>query len=200
MRVATVALGLFCIATFFTASGCGSSTRNRRLSASVFHAARMVAKDPPPPPQPPAEIADEGAGLVYRALKRAGLRFGTDGSTGALWGYMRTAHTLIDPADARPGDVLFFDRGGRQGEPRRCADHAAVVARRNDDGRISFLEARGGRVRKSVLHPALPLVRRDDRGRVVNSFLRAKQPDDPPDGRYFAGEMLCAVARVTPVK
>jgi hypothetical protein len=32
---------------------------------------------------------------------------------------------------------------------------------------------------------------------VLNSFLRPKRIDEPPGARHFAGEMLCAVARVT---
>src|SRR5207247_1258186 len=49
--------------------------------------------------------------------------------------------------------------------------------------------------------PAVALVeralheRRDAQGRVRNTFLRPKRPDDPPQARYFAGDMLCAVVR-----
>ena len=39
-------------------------------------------------------------------------------------------------------------------------------------------------------------MRRNDRGELANSFLRAKLVADPPDARYFAGEMLCGIARV----
>ena len=37
--------------------------------------------------------------------------------------------------------------------------------------------------------------RRATDGRILNSFLRPRLADDPPDARYFAGEMLCAVGR-----
>jgi hypothetical protein len=138
---------------------------------------------------------DEGAALVVRALHDTGLRFATDGSTRALWGYMRTSHRTVAPEDARPGDVLFFDRRGRQGQEPECADHAGIVERVDVDGRITFIEARDGRVRESYVHPGLPLIRRDPSGQVLNSFLRAKKIADADGTRYFAGEMLCGVAR-----
>jgi hypothetical protein len=135
--------------------------------------------------------------MVERTLHQAGLRFGTDGSTGALWGYLRTAHKVVAPTDARPGDIVFFDTRGRAGTAAECADHTGIVEKVDLDGRISFIETRGGQVKVSYAHPAFPLVRRDQRGEVLNTFLRPKKINDPPDARYFAGEMLCGVARVT---
>ena len=64
------------------------------------------------------------------------------------------------------------------------------------DGRITFVEARGGHVRRSVVDPGHPALRRDARGRITNSFLRPMAMDDPPGSRYFAGDMLCAVVRL----
>ena len=137
---------------------------------------------------------DEGAAFVVRTLHASGLRFGIDGSTRALWGYMRSNHRLISASSARPGDVVFFDTRGT-GEQPRCADHAAVVERVSPDGRIGFVELRGGRLRHSVADPRRPGERRDTRGDVLNSFLRPVHPDDPPGARYFAGQMLCGIAR-----
>jgi hypothetical protein len=174
------------------AGACGTGQRTRRLPASVFAAARLEARAP----QPPARRGDEGAALVERALRQAGLRFGTDGSTRALWGYLRTAHELVDPAAARPGDVIFFDVWGVAHEPS-CADLAGVVEAVDRDGRIRFIEQRDGRVRHSFVSPARPIARRDADGRVLNSFLRPKLIGEPAGARHFAGEMVCAVARVT---
>jgi len=39
-------------------------------------------------------------------------------------------------------------------------------------------------------------MRRDDKGRILNTFLRPKRMEDPAETVYFAGEMLCAVFRV----
>jgi hypothetical protein len=140
---------------------------------------------------------DEGAAFVERDLRRGGLRFGTDGSTRALWGYLSASHRVVPSSSARPGDVLFFDTRPAAAPPS-CEDgagHAGIVEAVSREGRITFVEARDGRVRRSYVDPARPTLRRDGRGEIANSFLRAKRVDDPPRARYFAGEMLCGVAR-----
>jgi len=177
------------------ALGCaGPRVHSRRVPASVFEAARYEARHEPATAEP-APRHEEGAAFVVRTLHAAGLRFGTDGSTRALWGYMRTAHRLVPAGAARPGDVLFFDTGGT-GEQPDCADHAGIVERVGPGGRIRFLELRGGHLRHSFVDPAHPASRRDGRGDILNSFLRPIRAGDPDGARYFAGEMLCGVARV----
>jgi hypothetical protein len=181
------------------ALGCATPRAYTRGAApSVFQAARFEAE------RSPASVArgrankagasDEGAAFVERALHEAGFRFGTDGSTRALWGYLRTAHRLVGAADARPGDILLFDSRGVAPTPE-CADRAGIVESVGAGGRITFVEARGGQVRRSFVDPAHPSSRRDARGEILNSFLRPIRIDDPPGARYFAGEMLCGVAR-----
>jgi hypothetical protein len=176
------------------ALGCATPAQTRRLAPSIFQAARQDTRGGHHRAARRA-ARDEGAALVERALHDAGLRFGTDGSARALWGYMRTSHEEISPGEARPGDVVFFDTHGTGEEPA-CADHAGLVEAAAGDGRLGFVEARGGQVRHSFVDPAQPAVRRDDRGEILNSFLRTKQVSDPPAARYFAGEMLCGVFRV----
>jgi hypothetical protein len=178
-----------------SALGCATPTTTRRLVPSVFqgtHAESKAARRSPRRPAP-----NEGAALVERALHDAGLRFGTDGSARALWGYLRTSHQSIAATDARPGDVVFFDTRGT-GEKAECADtdHAGIVESAEIDGRIGFVEARGGQLRHSYVQPDQPTVRRGDRGQIMNTFLRPKRVDDPQNARYFAGEMLCGVYRV----
>ncbi|HSY38408.1 MAG TPA: CHAP domain-containing protein [Polyangia bacterium] len=177
------------------ALGCATPRAHTRGAApSVFQAARFEARRSPTAASPGRADADEGAAFVERALHDAGFRFGTDGSTRALWGYLRTAHRLVGAAEARPGDILLFDTRGVAPAPE-CADRAGIVESVGARGRITFVEARGGRVRRSFVDPAHPSSRRDARGEILNSFLRPIRIDDPPGARYFAGEMLCGVAR-----
>ncbi len=177
------------------ALGCATPRAHTRGAApSVFQAARFEARRPVALVSRGRGTADEGAAFVERALHDAGLRFGTDGSTRALWGYLRTAHRLVGAADARPGDVLLFDTRGVASTPE-CADRAGIVESVAAGGRITFVEAQGGRIRRSFVDPAHPASRRDARGEILNSFLRPIRIDDPPGARYFAGEMLCGVAR-----
>jgi hypothetical protein len=179
------------------ALGCAGSARSRRAPPSLFQGDRSTGGEHGRRAAAGRRAGgDESAALVERRLHVLGLRFGTDGTVPALWGYLRAAHRVIPAAEARPGDVLLFDAHGTDPQPR-CADHAGLVER-VANGRISFVEARAGQVRRSVVDPAHPGVRRDADGRVLNSFLRPKVMNDPPGARYFAGDMLCAVVRVAP--
>ena len=141
----------------------------------------------------------DASDLVVTALQETGLRFATDGSVGALWGYLRTSHKAVSPADTRLGDVLFFQTraqtGTRDGRGCDSPDHVAIVDAVDRDGRIRFAEARDGEIRQSFVDPMYPDLRRDDQGRVLNSFLRPKRIGDPDDGALLAGEMLCAAVR-----
>jgi hypothetical protein len=179
--------------------GCATPPRSRaarvrRLPAPIVaaaHTSRGLGRAEGP------KQKDEGAEFVARSLHDSGLRFGTDGSTRALWEYLRLAHRTVAAPAARPGDVLFFDTRAIDADPDcdDVTDHAGVVETVEPDGRIVFVEARRGQVRRSVVDPAHPTLRRNERGEIANTFLRSKGVADPPNARYFAGEMLCGIAR-----
>jgi hypothetical protein len=137
----------------------------------------------------------EASDLVVTVLQDNGLRFGTDGSVAALWGYLRTSHTAVSPSDTQSGDVLFFQTRAPVGRGCDAPDHVAIVAAVEDDGRIRFAEARDGEIRQSFVDPLYPGLRRDAGGRVLNTFLRPKHIGDPDDSALLAGEMLCAAVR-----
>jgi hypothetical protein len=183
------------LCSFGCATPSPRTSRARRPAAPVTAAAHKVTA---PPGRPPSLAKEEGAEFVARSLRDGGLHFGTDGSTRALWGYLRLTHETVAPARARPGDVLFFDTRATDAGPDcdDVTDHAGIVESVEPDGRIVFVEARGGQVRRSVVDPTHPTLRRTERGEIANSFLRAKLVADPPSARYFAGQMLCGVARV----
>jgi hypothetical protein len=140
----------------------------------------------------PSPHAGPAAALVERALHERGFRFGTDGTVGALFGYLHDNGRAVPPAEARAGDVVFFDLG----DGTSCQDHVGLVESVDAGGRIAFREAREGLVRHSYLHAEERSSRRDPQGRILNTFLRPMRPDDPPSARYFAGDMLCAVLRI----
>jgi hypothetical protein len=176
-----------------SALGCATPNGTRRLPAPVFQAARFEARAPRHAGRRPR--GDESAALVERSLHQAGLRFGTDGSVRALWGYMSSSHEVVAASDARAGDVLFFDTRGT-GPAADCADHAGLVESVGADGRIAFVEARAGVIRHSFVDPRHPTSRRGPSAQILNSFLRPKLVNEPPDARHFAGEMLCGVSRI----
>jgi hypothetical protein len=166
-------------------AACGPPPRMWRARAAQVRGSKGMA-----PARARAPAHPGPAGLVERALHDRGLVFSTDGTVASLYDYLRDEHQRVSPALARPGDVVFFDLGGKG-----CASHVGLVEA-VDGGRIIFRERRDGEVRRSFVTPADPVARRDGEGRVLNTFLRPRRPDDAPGLRYFSGEMLCAVMRV----
>jgi len=182
------------LAVALVAPGCGN------LQAASFLPPTLRASFGGPPParskrtaaRPTASVGS--VEIVERALRERGLRFGTDGTPESLYAYVRISHELVPAAQARPGDIVFFDMG-----EHGCGEHLGLIEAVEGEGRITFRESRAGIVRRSFVHPGAPRVRRDADGRVLNTFLRPRRMEDPPEARYFAGEMLCAVGRVRPL-
>ena len=138
--------------------------------------------------QPLPETGD--GRVVEQALRADGHRFGGDGTAVSVYEYIKAEHQFVPTSHVRPGDVLFFRIDGR------CPDHSGWVEEVEDSGRIAFRESRYGIYRRSYLYPDAPAERRAPDGRILNTFLRARRPDDRPETRYYAGELLCAVGRV----
>jgi len=172
-------------------TGCAPIPHSWRLPPLISRASRPRPPRPTPTRQlRPSPHAEPAAALVERVLHERGYRFGTDGTVGALHDYLADNGHPVQPNQARPGDVVFFDLGGEG------ADHVGLVESVDPDGRIAFREERDGEIRTSYVLPSAPSERRDAQGRVLNSFLRPKRPEDPPYLRYFAGELFYAVLRL----
>jgi hypothetical protein len=201
------AIGVLAIAV---ASGGCSSLKSASFLPPIFRSFGAPAGPTPAPagegttatspgdkPKSTAKVARARSGatgsveIVERSLRERGLRFGTDGTPEALYQYVRYSHELVPPERARAGDIVFFDMG-----EHGCGEHLGLVEAVEGQGRIVFRESRGGVVRRSFVHPGAPRVRRDADGKVLNTFLRPRRMEDPPEARYFAGEMLCAVGHV----
>jgi hypothetical protein len=127
-------------------------------------------------------------GVVEQSLHERGIRFGTDGTAGSLYQFLHAQFPAVKAREARPGDVLFFDLG------TGCGSHVGLVDLVDGSGRIIFREWRDGSARRSYVHPGQPQIRREG-DQILNTFLRVKHPDDPPNTRYFAGELLCSMVR-----
>jgi hypothetical protein len=149
------------------------------------------ASNPAPARSGQAPIVNGPASFVERSLYDRGLRLAASSSVGALYRSLRERYGTVAPARARAGDVIFFDLVGTG-----CATHAGVVESVDPSGRITFRERRDGDVRRSYAAPGDPRIRRDPKGQILNTFLRARRLEDAPGLHYFSGEMLCAVVRV----
>lgn len=202
------------IAMAVAATGCAHPhprARHVPLPAWVLASARTPSSGaasahkgftrPSPRPRGGLQGRSEASDLVVAALQSSGLKFGTDGTVTSLWEYLRASHRSISPAVSQTGDVLFFQTqvprspNWRPGDGCQEPDHVGIVSAVERDGRISFVEARDGTVRRSYADPRRSWLRRDADGRVVNTFLRTKHPTDPPGTPSFAGEMVCAAVR-----
>lgn len=162
------------------------------LTGCALLAPNTGASSPSQNSSPPPGAPTSPAAVVENAWRNQGLVFGTDGTVESLYAYGVQRHKKIAPEQARVGDVLFFNT---KDNPDNCGGHAGLVDGIRPGGALSFREYRDGKLRHSHAHPEMPTTRRDENGRIVNSFLRPKRPDDSRGARYFAGEMLCAVVR-----
>jgi hypothetical protein len=84
------------------------------------------------------------------------------------------------------GDLVIFEDG----------ELVAVVTSVRPDGTVEFMYAQGGVVRRGFLNPARPEARRDERGRILNTFVRPFKPHDSPRQRYLAGELFSGYLRL----
>lgn len=185
-------VGLLAIAML--AVGCSAASTQRPWPV----AAEVHAKGPPVAKRNLGSAASlrrpvTAATLVERSLRDRGLDFGTDGSVQALYSYAISQHEAVDPRQARPGDLLFFDSAA---EASGCGNHVGLVEGIAPGGAIKFRERRDNEERTSIADPLRPARRRDDAGRVINTFMRARQPNDAVGTRYYAGQMVCSVIRI----
>jgi hypothetical protein len=169
-------------------AGCGAaSSHSLHIPPAQFRSVLSVGK---PTRANPQRSNRNAATLVEEALHARGIRFGTDGSVLSLYAFIRGQFAQIPPDLARPGDVVFFNLGDG------CGKHMGLVETNEASGRIGFREWRDGSTRHSFVTPQQPYLRRDEKDRVLNTFLRSKRMADPPATPYFAGEMLCGLFHI----
>ena len=92
-------------------------------------------------------------------------------------------------ARVKPGDIIFFRRAAK-------VPILAIVKRRTSDGGVLAV----GPVRNRLREIKIDLRHRSTRRsglRVLNSFIRAKRPGDPPRTAYLAGQLITQIRRYT---
>jgi hypothetical protein len=181
----TITQAIILASSFAVLAAC-STTGPRAVHVPAAQFRSAVSK----PADHHARAKHSGTTLVEESLHARGIRFGTDGSAVALYTFVKSQFAHIAAEQAQAGDVLFFDVGPG------CGSHSGIVETTDATGRIGFREWRDGSSRHSFVTPREPFVRRDDRGRILNSFLRPKRPEDALETRHFAGDMLCAAFRI----
>jgi hypothetical protein len=116
--------------------------------------------------------------------------FPTDPQTLVTWA--QTAGRLaLATDDARPGDLVVFDRATSD-EP---ADLFAVVIARDARGVTEIVYPGNGVIRRGFLDPTRPSIRRDLDGTIVNTFVRHGKRLPPKGTRYLTGELAAHLIR-----
>ncbi|HLU68507.1 MAG TPA: hypothetical protein VKZ63_19620, partial [Kofleriaceae bacterium] len=92
----------------------------------------------------------------------------------------------------RLGDLLVFDR--TTGAER--ASQVAVAVSVDDRGVVEFVYLARGVVRRGFLSLARPGEKRDERGSVLNTHLRANDGGDPRGTPSLAGQLFAATIRL----
>jgi hypothetical protein len=156
------------------------------------------------PPPPKLRRPDDLRALVGRRESRAplaavaawsrelGAPF-TASSGAALVSWAAEAGRLRPTEDApRPGDLLVFD----QATSDDASDLVAVVLDQDDRGVTEFLYVAAGIVRRGLVDPSRPAIRRDASGATVNTFLRHGKRWPGKGMHYLAGELLGHIIRM----
>ena len=115
-----------------------------------------------------------------------------------LLAHVKAQGSFSSDGKPRPGDLVFFRATELDSDPEsRHPTLAGVVERVDSSGTVHFLSALGDTVDRSVLDPSRKDLRRDQRrGRVINSYLRVRGANDPPETRYLAGQLMLGFGRI----
>lgn len=109
----------------------------------------------------------------------------------ALWSLAEKRGAVGD-ATPLTGDLVVFDAVDDD-EP---ASLVAVVIATDPRAAVELLYLARGIVRRGWVTPSRPDEQRDQRGRILNTFVRAGRPADPLDTRYLAGQLYRGYLRL----
>lgn len=149
--------------------------------------------------RPPASFRNDCSGFVCAVLDRAGVP--AAGNTASLWDQARGIQAVHHRKRPLDGDLVFFDDTWDRNGNGRLDDpltHIGVVTTVDADGTAHVAHVSSSKGRTTLF---LNLQRvhdhKDDNGKVLNSFLRAKTSKDGPGVRYLAGELVKGFATVS---
>jgi hypothetical protein len=207
------------VAVLICAAACAPRTRPYRFAAPMVAGAELAPPswqpsaparpDPRPDPRTPAPTRDvppDAALTPDTARALAGARDHRDPLAFALDLRARLTGDRIEATDGpalvelararglldqpiAPGALLVFDRA----VARAPASLVAVALATDDRGVTTMVYLAAGVARIGYVDPAHRASKRDEHGRVRNTFLRHRD-EEPPDGTHFlAGELLAHV-------
>ncbi len=145
-------------------------------------------------------VNDDCSGFTQLAYRKPGLSLLPEqvfpGENGVKAIYRKAVALGTVRETPRPGDMVFFrdthDRN-KDGKLNDGLTHIGVVERVGDDGTVTFVHKAGGWVKRGRFNLAHPDARKDEKGRVLNDWLRRK---DKRNRGYLTGELVAGFASV----
>jgi hypothetical protein len=145
-------------------------------------------------------VNDDCSGLTQLAYRKPGLSllpertFPGENGVKAIHRKAGELGTLRDTPQV--GDMVFFRDTHDRNKDGRLNDgltHIGIVERVSEDGTVTFVHRGGSGVKRGRFNLARPDVRKDERGRVLNDWLRRR---DKRNRGYLAGELVAGFASV----
>jgi hypothetical protein len=93
----------------------------------------------------------------------------------------------------RPGDLVFFDNTwdyNRDGIINDPLTHVGIVERQEPNGTVIFISRVAGAIERYHMNLGLPHLHKTAEGRILNDYIRRREPDDPFDAAYLSGELF----------
>ena len=145
-------------------------------------------------------VNDDCSGFTQLAYRKPGLSLLPEqtlpGENGVKAIYRKAGDlgTLRDTP--RVGDMVFFRDTHDRNKDGRLNDgltHIGIVERVGEDGTVTFVHRAGSGVKRGRFNLARPDARKDEKGRVLNDWLRRR---DKRNRGYLAGELVAGFAAV----
>ena len=192
--------------------------RRTRNVARKSPFAREPKPDGAPPhkkPLPTTLLSNRGVGIEAALRARVGKRdkrvthvqftLDTLGSLGfpldpnvrssqtgsALVDAAKKRNAFATKATPRAGDMVYFEKATGQ----KDSSLVGTVVKTDSRGTIEFVYIVRGIVRRGFVNPGFPSSKRDSKGRILNTFVRAGEHRDPRRMKYLAGELFKGVLR-----
>ncbi|NMO23267.1 C40 family peptidase, partial [Pyxidicoccus fallax] len=145
-------------------------------------------------------VNDDCSGLTQLAYRKPGLSVIPErtlpGENGVKAIYRKAGELGTLRETPRVGDMVFFRDTHDRNKDGRLNDgltHIGIVERVGKDGTVTFVHRAGGGVKRGRFNLARPDERKDEKGRVLNDWLRRR---DRRNRGYLAGELVAGFASV----
>ena len=118
---------------------------------------------------------------------------------GLIYEHVRKYGRIHRGPQVRPGDLVFFDNtwdfngDGILNDP---LTHVGVVENVEENGTVVFISRVSNAIERYRMNLRRPNAVRGSDGRLLNDYMRRKQPGDPPATGYLTGQLFAGFGRL----